>query len=110
MFAWLALDNAVFLFAPVRYVPGQEGSLQNAGRMTFLLMLRMLLLIVVFGAAFATGGLVFLLVSDVLDLSPAIAYGAGFSVGWLGLVALNVLLVIVGAGLFSRFDVARDRG
>jgi hypothetical protein len=31
VFAWVAVDSVVFLFAPVRLVPGRDGFVQNAG-------------------------------------------------------------------------------
>src|SRR5207244_4901759 len=49
---WVALDNAVYLFSPVRYTPGQEGALQHMGRTMVLFLLRVALLIVIGFVAF----------------------------------------------------------
>jgi hypothetical protein len=108
-FAWIALDNAVFLFAPVRMVPGQEGALQNAGRGILLLLLRFVLVLLVGGlVALASTGTWFAL--DFLGARDEAATFAGFCAGWLTLLAVDVGLNELGAWSFRRFDVARDRG
>ncbi len=110
VFAWAAVDNAVFLFAPVRFVPGQEGALQNAGRGMLVMLLRMIVLVAV-GALCAGPALLLLwLGREVLGWSdeallPAVVAAAGGV-----LVLCDVGLALVGGVLLRRFDVARDRG
>ncbi len=110
VFAWVALDNAVFLFSPVRIVPGQEGALQNVGRGVVMMLLRLALLLLVA----ALGGLpafaVHALARGVLDLPPTSALLlAGGALGAV-LLATDLGLVLLGGFVLKRFDVARDRG
>jgi hypothetical protein len=106
--AWVAIDNAVFLFAPVRFVPGQEGVLHHAGRSIVLMLLRVALAMVV-----AVPLVVFLVVlaqvrGDIAHDPASIAIGSGFCVAMLA--ATDAALVYAGGRLLARFDVARDRG
>jgi hypothetical protein len=109
VFAWVALDNAVFLFAPVRFVPGQDGALQNAGRGLVMMLLRMLLLAVVLllggGAAFAT----FFLAYEVGGVAKGVASMLAAVAVWGVLFLVDLGLVWLGGVTFKRFDVARDR-
>lgn len=105
---WVSIDNVVFLAAPVRYVPGQDTVLQNAGRTVVLMFLRLGIVLAVgltiavpvglaagAAAAFPTFSPLFLTVGGVL----------GFVV-W----AVDAsILVAAGAWQIRRFDVARDR-
>jgi hypothetical protein len=109
VFGWIALDNAVFLFAPVRAVPGQEGVLQNAGRTALLMLARLVLL----GAAGAMGVAAFVvarLAADALGVSQAAATACGIGATWLAIVLEDAALVALGGLCLRRFDVARDRG
>jgi len=107
---WVALDNAVFLHSPVRYVPGQESALQHMGRSLVLMLLRMLVLgiVVVVGLAPAAG-LAFLL-HGVLGVEKQATTAAAAAVAWVGIVAVDVGLVWFGGRMLARFDVARDKG
>jgi hypothetical protein len=107
-FAWIALDNAVFLYAPVRMVPGQEGLLQNAGRGFLLLFVRLLLVTIVVALTAAPGALVWWGI-DALTGSETLAIVGAFAVGWIALVLADLGLCELGAWAFRRFDVARDR-
>jgi hypothetical protein len=106
---WTALDNAVFLFAPIRFVPGHGSAMHYSGRTVALLFLRLLLLAVLVMAA---GG--------------AAVLGHEVTQGWLGwsegasrvvalvaavLVAVAGVCGLVGAGgwMLRRYDVARER-
>jgi hypothetical protein len=109
VFAWVALDNIVFLFAPVRMVPGQDGFVQNAGRR----MVQMLLLTALAGALIVLGGLGF--VGGALAVRSAggpehVARAAGYAALLGVLFAAAAALVALGAFVLRRFDVARDRG
>jgi hypothetical protein len=106
---WVALDNTVFLFVPVRFVPGQDGSLQNMGRTAVLMMARIVLFGVLIGGA-AVPVIAMNLMSSVIGLSEASIWIIGMG-GALFLLALEVAFAIwVGGKALARFDVARDRG
>jgi hypothetical protein len=106
---WLAIDNAVFLFAPVRFVPGQEGALHHTGRAMVLLLLRMLVFLVAGTLVGLAAGGAAKLGESLLELdstgSLALAAGAGILV----LLLVDAVLVAVGGRMLRRFDVARDR-
>ena len=107
-FTLAALDNLVFLYAPVRYVPGQDGALHHSGRMVVTLLLKGVVLIavvlIVTGVVFLTTFLAEL--GGVTEWIPALAAFAGTMV----LVVVDIGLVLFGGVMLRRFDVARDRG
>jgi len=109
VFAWVALDNAVFLLSPVRLVPGQDGALQNAGRGLVMMLVRVLLagLVGVFGGGAAWGA-----AALVKGLGGAEVLAGAVAVGalWIVLLFLDVGLALAGGAVLRRFDVARDRG
>jgi hypothetical protein len=108
-FAWIAVDNAVYLYAPVRYTPGQEGALQHMGRSLLLLLLRMTLL----GATLLVAGgpaTALVMGADSLGLETGTAWFVALSYAWFVLLALDVGLSFGGGWVLRRFDVARDRG
>lgn len=109
VFTWVALDNVVFLFAPVRIVPGQDGFVQNAGRR----MLQMALLGAVVAVMGTLGFLAFwaasALVIGPLHGSEDAALLAGAMGVLVELVVCAGVLVAVGGAVLRRFDVARDR-
>lgn len=107
---WVALDNAVFLHSPVRYVPGQESALQHMGRSLILMLLRMVVLavVVVVGLAPAVG--VGFLLHGLVGLEKETAIAAATAVAWVGIVAVDGGLVWLGGRMLARFDVARDKG
>lgn len=107
--AWTAVDNAVFLFSPVRYAPGQEGALQHIGRSVVMTLVRIGLLGVALGVA-VLPGVVTALVAEILGASEAAAATLGAAVAWIGLFAIDVALVFAGGRMLRRFDLARDRG
>ncbi len=110
VFGWIALDNAVFLFAPVRAVPGQEGMLQNAGRMVVLMLLRLALLLVAIAVGFGAFFLADLVVRQFFAGSRAVAAAIGLTAAWCAVVLEDVGLAWLGGACLRRFDVARDRG
>jgi hypothetical protein len=125
---WVALDNAVFLFSPVRYTPGEEGALQNMGRSMLLMVLRLVLGMVVFAVAILPAIATFFLVREGLspegpagwstgvdyvsevEAATRIAAWVGGGVAWVGLLAVDAALVWLGGVMLVRFDVARDKG
>lgn len=106
---WVAIDNAVFLYAPVRYVPGQEGLLHHAGRSMVLMGLRGLVTVGV-GAGVLVGVLLVDWAQEPLSIDPRQALALKVAFGMTLLVGENVLLIWLGGRMFDRFDVARDRG
>jgi len=109
VFAWVALDNAVYLFAPIRFVPGQEGALQNVGR-GFLLMLFRMVLLAVAGLVATAAVLAARLVAEILEWPHRAVVAASLAALWLTVLAVDGMLVWVGGKLLRQFDVARDRG
>lgn len=109
-FTWVAVDNAVFLFSPLRYAPGQESALQHMGRSVYLLLLRGLVFGLVALCAGVPVGLFAYVAHEEFDWSwRAIAWVASGMVGVV-LLAGAVGLTALGGFMLRRFDVARDRG
>lgn len=105
-FAWIAVDNAVFLLFPVRFVPGQGSAIQHAGRTFLLVLLRASL----FGALLlsALGGAWFLTEwGQAAGLSEVALWS--LVIGWIaGIVVLGfAALLAFGAWALRRFDVSR---
>ncbi|MBL8858941.1 MAG: hypothetical protein JNL28_10580 [Planctomycetes bacterium] len=105
---WVSLDNAVFLFSPIRYTPGEEGALQNMGRSMLLMILRAGLGVAVLVAAGAPAALVYYVVESTTKSSVTAWWAAG-SVAWIGLFIVDIALIWLGGRMLKRFDVARDR-
>lgn len=105
---WAAIDNAVFLFAPVRMTPGQEGALQHIGRQIGLFAVRMAgLALALAGAGAALSSHLLLRELDWPPLRAAVVATALFA----AVVCAEVVgLIALGGRLLARFDVARDRG
>ncbi len=101
--AWIALDNAVFLIAPVRNIAGQEGMLQHMGRSMVLVILRALFAGVVFGFAGTLGYLAWIF-SDSSPEELRIAMVA--SVAAACLFVADCGLVYFGGWALRRFDVS----
>ena len=106
---WVILDNAVYLYAPVRYQPGQEGALHHSGRTLVMMLLRLVVLAAV-GATVMAGFSTFWLLELMPGVSREVALGVGIGLGSMVLVLDDVLLIRAGGSLLRRFDVARDRG
>ncbi len=108
--AWVSLDNALFLFMPVRMTPGQGGMIPNAGRAFLVIFLRMLLLSLVLGLGGSAGFLVHYTVGSFMDVGPEVGLIAACASSWGALLLVDVCLLHFGGFLVKRFDVARDRG
>jgi hypothetical protein len=108
---WLAIDNAAFLYAPVRLTPGHEGVLQNAGR-AIVLMLARVAAFFVFGLVTAIAGIPAIVLGVLLSnlgadpraIAAAVTLPSLFAVG-----CAAAVLVWIGGRFLHRFDVARDR-
>jgi len=107
--AWASIDNAAFLFAPVRLAPGQDSLLQNAGRALLLLMLRVVVLGFVGSVVGVAVWLAFELQSRLELTDNTVAMLAAVP-GLAVLLGEVVALVFVGGWMLRRFDVSRDRG
>lgn len=105
---WVALDNAVFLYSPVRYTPGEDSALQNMGRASLLMLLRMALLGLVGLIAGGPAALLYYLLEDA-GIDPTRCVWIASALAWVLAAACAVVLVIVGGTMLRRFDVARDK-
>jgi hypothetical protein len=106
---WTSIDNAVFLYAPIKHTPGQEGALHHTGRALTLMLVRMVLFAgISIGVvlAFVTAWLH----QDELVLEDSAMYSTALGLSALALVAENLFLVWIGGRMLRRFDVARDTG
>jgi hypothetical protein len=106
---WVALDNLLFLLVPVRFVPGQEGALQNLGRAMVTSLLRVALLAVVMLVVGALGGGAWAVAALALEVGPATQVAAATAGGLAAFVVCDLALVLLGGRALRRFDVARDR-
>jgi hypothetical protein len=101
---WTSIDNATFLFAPVRMNAAQDGALQNAGRAMVLMLMRMVGL----GLALGLAVIPYALAAFGLELGRFTSVVVGI-LGGLPIVLVEVgLLVVAGGAVLRRFDVARD--
>lgn len=106
---WSSIDNALFLYAPIRYTAGQEGALHHAGRALLLMLLRL----VCFAGTtclILLGMLCAFLLQYLFDLSERTFGILGLTFGLLALLGQVAGLIALGGVLLARFDVARDRG
>ena len=103
---WTAIDNVVFLCAPVRFTPGQEGALHHAGRAVLLMLLRVVTFGVV-GFCLAVALLAVFLVEELVGLPEWGFELLAVVLGSATLLLLIGLLVALGGVVLRRFDVAR---
>jgi hypothetical protein len=104
---WISIDNIVFLLAPFRATPGQDGALQNAGRGLLMGLVRL----IVYCFFASTIGLAYV---GTWWLLPRLGVGerlalvaatlAGLGVGTIGAGVLSW----IGGRAVARFDVARE--
>jgi ABC-2 type transport system permease protein len=99
--AWIsiALDNALFLAFPYRYMPGDDGRAAFSPRMIAVGLLKLVVLVPALGAAALLG-----MATNALVDSAA----AGLAVATAALLATGVPLTLLVARRFERFDIARD--
>jgi hypothetical protein len=103
--AWTAIDNATFLFAPVRIGAVNDGALQNAGRAMVLMLLRTLTLVLC-GALACTP---YIVLDSVLELPTFLSVSVGCLAGVAILCTEIAVLVFLGGEVLRRFDVPRDQ-
>lgn len=107
--AWVAIDNAVFLYAPTRYTPGEDSAFLHMGRALVLMLLRLFVMGTVL-LAVGVPCLILLYTAEAAGFEAQVAWTAALSVAWVALVGVCAALVWTGGKAFERFDVARDRG
>jgi hypothetical protein len=98
--AWasIAIDNALFLAYPYRFIPGQSGNGFSA-RIMVLGFLKLLVLLLAAGLGALVGA-----IGAVLAGSPIVGWGLGV----LTLAGVCVPLTLLVEKNFRRFDVSRD--
>lgn len=105
---WVSIDNVVFLAAPVRYVPGQDTVLQNAGRTVVLMFLRLGIVLAVGLTIAVPVGAAALVAASLPAFGPAVL-AVGGVLGFAVWAVDASILVAAGAWQIQRFDVSRDR-
>ncbi|MBM3989796.1 MAG: hypothetical protein FJ298_02185 [Planctomycetes bacterium] len=101
--AWTAIDNATFLFSPVRTGAAHDGALQNAGRAMVLMLVRSTVLAVCAALAALPYGVFY-----ALELPDVVAIGGGVLAGATILCLEISVLVFLGGLVLRRFDAPRD--
>lgn len=103
-YGWSAVDNAVFLLFPARFVPGQGSAIQHAGRGFLLVLLRGAILLMLLAVA---GGGALQLERFLAPTAPELSsYAAVLWAVLVGACAL-VLVTAFGAWALRRYDVSR---
>jgi len=107
VYAWVALDNAIFLFFPVKFIPGQDGGVHHIGRSLLLLFLRFFLLII---AGIVLAAVLFLLslAAKFFDLDPQIIESSALWILFVGILCACVVFTFAGGFALRRFDVSRQ--
>lgn len=103
--AWTSIDNATFLFSPVRMGAAHDGALQNAGRAMVLMLVRTLVLVLCGALACVP----YIVLDSVLELPMLVSVGVGCIAGVAILCAEIAVLVFLGGEVLRRFDVPRDQ-
>ncbi|MCH2105948.1 MAG: putative ABC exporter domain-containing protein [Planctomycetes bacterium] len=107
VYAWVSLDNAVFLLFPVKFVPGQDGAVHHIGRSLLLLVLRLFLLSV-------AGGVLALIIFAMYGVTEALEMDSGViesAVPWIlfaGILFAGWCFTLAGGAALRRFDVSRQ--
>lgn len=104
VWTWLALDNAIFLLWPVRFVPGQEGALQNMGRAAVVVLVRLVVLGALGGLGVAIGVGVSMLVAGPLGGEAGTALASAYVTAWLWLAVAGYAAAHVGGRVLARFE------
>lgn len=104
---WLAIDNALFLLAPVRYVPGQTNAMHHVGRSLVLLLARLAAVGAV-GLAVALAALGASLAASLAGASPRGELALTVAAAGATSLAMLAAAVAFGGWALGRFDVSRD--
>ena len=107
VYAWVSLDNAVFLIFPVKYVPGQDGAVHHIGRSLLLLLLRIILLSV-------AGGFLALVIfalywgTELVGFDATLVERLAPWILFLGVLIAGWVFTAVGGAALRRYDVSRS--
>jgi hypothetical protein len=102
-----AIENMVFLLAPVRMAAASPGDIHGMGRNVVIVLIKFGILFLTAGAAALFGGLSYLLVHGIemaISIERGISLIAMAIVVWFTLVAAVYLLLRITARLFARYD------
>ena len=107
VYAWVSLDNAVFLFFPVKFIPGQDGAVHHMGRSILLLLLRVILLT---GFGVVLAGTLFLLslLTDFMGMGAELVENLGFWLVLFGILVAGALFSRLGGLALSHYDVSKS--
>lgn len=105
---WIAVDNAVFLVAPVRFVPGQGNTMHHTGRAMVMVFVRMLLVVLLTAVCFIAALGVNLLAERV-GLEPLL--GMMLMALVVAVILISAVFAVLGFGgwALARYDVAHER-
>jgi hypothetical protein len=102
-----AIENMVFLLAPVRTGAATPGDIQGMGRNVVIVLIKFGILILTAGVAAILGALTYLLVHGV-ELAMSVERGASLVamsiIVWITLLAAVYILLRISARLFARYD------
>jgi len=107
VYAWVALDNAVFLWFPVKFIPGQDGAVHHMGRSILLLFLRIFVL-ASFGAVLAATLFLLSLVSESLGMGAELAENLSYGLLLFGVLAGGALFSLLGGLALRHYDVSKS--
>jgi hypothetical protein len=107
VYAWVSLDNAVFLFFPVKFIPGQDGAVHHMGRSILLLLLRVILL-TSFGVILAGTLFLLSLLSDFMGMGAELVENVGFWLVLFGILVAGALFSRLGGLALSHYDVSKS--
>ncbi len=102
-----AVENMVFLLAPVRTAAATPGDIQGVGRNVLIVLTKFGILILAGGAAALLGALTYLLVHG-LEVAMSVERGVSLVamsiVVWIALVVAVYIVLCICARLFARYD------
>ncbi len=102
-----AIENMMFLLAPVRTATASPGDIHGMGRNVVIVLTKFGILILTAGAAALLGGLAYLLVHGIemaMSIERGISLVVMAIVVWFTLVATVCILLRITARLFARYD------
>ena len=107
VYAWVALDNAVFLVFPVKFIPGQDGAVHHIGRSLLLVVLRLILLTIAGGVLTAVL-LLLIFATEHFGQDPEIVELVAPWILFVGILGAGIAFTFAGGVALRRFDVSRQ--
>ncbi|RJP33724.1 MAG: hypothetical protein C4527_03890 [Candidatus Omnitrophota bacterium] len=95
----IAMDNLLFLLFPIRIMQSSPGDFQNFGRQMVYFLFKILALVIGLGIAAGLGGLLYWLTES---------WVLFFLVSWSLLILENMIIMVMLAWAFERFDLSVD--